>query len=328
MINDTYYIDFLNGGKSITIQPEDLDNSTPLQLVGKNSTDWGKHLNANLLHILENFKSPSVPMQIGSVLEGQLWYDTNKNQLKLCIDSKNSKWDIICNAESEPLKDYTTISKFNDSIKKYIALDGNTETMTGQLLVSQLTDTSDNSSLATKKYVENKVCACLYDDNDPKILANYVSAIHDDTITSTKVLLTDDTGDDSYCASKKYIDNNVFYGINYSNDVTIEATAQSSPSELLSYVVTSGSEKNQYISGSFIMLKDIMTVDVSWIKPFIGEYYIMVSAGMHDYIKDDTNSGKTDDVYGVKVDDKKITVKRNTGTLNEKIYFMIHGSIA
>jgi len=66
-----------NNGK---ITDGTVDNSTSLQLFGKNFSGFGEGLNENLVKLLENAASTSAPT---SPLKGELWFDTNTSQLKV-----------------------------------------------------------------------------------------------------------------------------------------------------------------------------------------------------------------------------------------------------
>jgi len=55
-------------------------DTTDLALVGKNFVGYGEYWNENFIKILENFANPNSPV---SPLQGQLWYDTSENKLKV-----------------------------------------------------------------------------------------------------------------------------------------------------------------------------------------------------------------------------------------------------
>jgi len=79
---DDYIITRANGTEitvaaNTTLGPTS-PNGTSLQLPGRYTTDYGKNISENFLKLLENFshnEAPSAPS------EGQLWYNTGKNQL-------------------------------------------------------------------------------------------------------------------------------------------------------------------------------------------------------------------------------------------------------
>ena len=54
--------------------------STSLSLVGKNYPNYGKLLNENFIHLLENFASSTSPK---AALPGQIWWDSNSKVLKV-----------------------------------------------------------------------------------------------------------------------------------------------------------------------------------------------------------------------------------------------------
>ena len=55
-----------------------VDNSTGLNLIGKNYSNHGTAMNENLLHLLENFASGTAPAQ---PVEGQLYFDSTNDEL-------------------------------------------------------------------------------------------------------------------------------------------------------------------------------------------------------------------------------------------------------
>ena len=59
---------------------EENTTATDLTLIGQNYIEFGLAQNENFVHILENFANPTPPLQ---PIQGQLWYDTTNNQLKL-----------------------------------------------------------------------------------------------------------------------------------------------------------------------------------------------------------------------------------------------------
>ena len=75
------FTDVTNKG-SITVEDNDINVSTSLSLVGRNTTSYGVEFNQNFLKLLENFANTSAPT---NPVEGQLWYDTTAGgeQLKV-----------------------------------------------------------------------------------------------------------------------------------------------------------------------------------------------------------------------------------------------------
>ncbi len=75
------FTDVTNKG-SITVEDNDINVTTSLSLVGRNTTSYGVEFNQNFLKLLENFANSSAPT---NPVEGQLWYDTTAGgeQLKV-----------------------------------------------------------------------------------------------------------------------------------------------------------------------------------------------------------------------------------------------------
>jgi microcystin-dependent protein len=82
-----YTIQFTDSSNKDPIVVEDgtINTETTLSLPGKNSTGYGQVIAEDLLHLLENFASPTEPSR---PVEGQLWYNNDTNQL-LVYDSTN-----------------------------------------------------------------------------------------------------------------------------------------------------------------------------------------------------------------------------------------------
>lgn len=76
-------------GQTIAVIEDGTINTgaTDLTLIGSNYTFYGGPQNENFVYMLENFASASAP---STPLQGQLWYDTGNNRLK--IYSINNQW--------------------------------------------------------------------------------------------------------------------------------------------------------------------------------------------------------------------------------------------
>ena len=75
-----YIVNKTDGSQLVTITDGTIDNTTSLYLFGKSYSGYGEYLNEDLVRLLENSAasaSPSAP------LRGELWFDTNTNQLKV-----------------------------------------------------------------------------------------------------------------------------------------------------------------------------------------------------------------------------------------------------
>jgi microcystin-dependent protein len=70
----------------ITVADQSLNTQTSITFVGKNYAGYAPVLASNMLHMLENFASPSAPT---NPVQGQLWYDNSNNILKVFDGSGN-----------------------------------------------------------------------------------------------------------------------------------------------------------------------------------------------------------------------------------------------
>ncbi len=75
-----YTINKTDGSVVTTITDGTVDNTTSVQLFGKSFSGFGEGLNENLVKLLENSASTSAPT---APLKGELWMDTNTNQIKV-----------------------------------------------------------------------------------------------------------------------------------------------------------------------------------------------------------------------------------------------------
>ena len=62
----------------IVVEDQTINTDTSIKLPGRNSTGYGAAIAEDLLHLLENFASPTEP---STPIEGQLWYNNNTEQL-------------------------------------------------------------------------------------------------------------------------------------------------------------------------------------------------------------------------------------------------------
>jgi microcystin-dependent protein len=75
----------------ITIQDGTVDNTTSLQIVGKNYAGYAPIIANNFLHLLENFANTTPP---ANPIQGQLWYDTNSN-INLLYAYDGTTWNPV-----------------------------------------------------------------------------------------------------------------------------------------------------------------------------------------------------------------------------------------
>ena len=65
---------------SYTVQDNVLNTQTDLKFIGKGYAGYGEVIHENVLHLLENFANTSAPTK---PIEGQLWYNSTNNRLKV-----------------------------------------------------------------------------------------------------------------------------------------------------------------------------------------------------------------------------------------------------
>jgi len=75
-----YIVNKTDGSQLVVITDGTIDNSTSLFLFGKSYSGYGEYLNENLVKLLENSAATASP---AAPLRGELWFDTNTNQLKV-----------------------------------------------------------------------------------------------------------------------------------------------------------------------------------------------------------------------------------------------------
>ena len=75
------FTDVTNKG-SVTVEDNDINQSTSLSFVGRNTTSYGVEFNQNFLKLLENFANLTSP---SNPVEGQLWYDTTVGSEQLRV---------------------------------------------------------------------------------------------------------------------------------------------------------------------------------------------------------------------------------------------------
>ena len=69
---------------SYTVQDNIVNTETDLSLIGKGYAGYGELIAENFLHLLENFSNSTAPAK---PLQGQLWYDSDNNRLKVYTGS-------------------------------------------------------------------------------------------------------------------------------------------------------------------------------------------------------------------------------------------------
>lgn len=97
----TYSIQVAGKGNISILDSKLNTNDTSLALPGRNASNYGLSLNQNLVYLLQNFASLNAPAH---AVIGQLWYDTNGNDLKVFNGSTwtsvTPAWDAYAGSHS------------------------------------------------------------------------------------------------------------------------------------------------------------------------------------------------------------------------------------
>jgi hypothetical protein len=94
-----YTVNLTNGNVLVNIEDGTLDNTTQLLLPGRNRSGYGEILNENLVRLMEHFANNLEPR--GS-LEGQIWYDTTDQAIKVKRNGSFRKISITTESFVEP----------------------------------------------------------------------------------------------------------------------------------------------------------------------------------------------------------------------------------
>jgi hypothetical protein len=90
----SYTINKTDGNVLLTLQDGTTDNSTGINLIGRNSVNYGDAQNENFVRLLENFADTLPPGQsVGfNPIKGTIWYSTSENRLRV-YDGTN--WNVV-----------------------------------------------------------------------------------------------------------------------------------------------------------------------------------------------------------------------------------------
>ena len=179
---------------STTLHPNALSANTSLLFIGKGFPEYGDLVQENILHLLENFSSPTAPVY---PVPGQLWFNSATNVLNICTTALT--WAVV---ETSSVADNT-----------YVNLTG--DTMTGLLVLSA--DPSVNLGAATKQYVDTGL------STKQNTLAFTPVDKAGDTMTGLLVLSADPSVNLG-AATKQYVDNSFVAVTNVSYVNVIDPT--------------------------------------------------------------------------------------------------------
>lgn len=143
-------------------------DQTSLTFIGKNASGYASALSTNFLHLLENFANADPP---NNPIEGQLWYDSANNKLKINDGtSSGANWkpiNGIYQQDSQP-GDASSGDIWVDTGRSqlFITLDGANWTLVGPTYSAtlktgsypeQITDTFGGVHSVIKNYIDDQV---------------------------------------------------------------------------------------------------------------------------------------------------------------------------
>jgi len=124
-----YNITLSNGQPLVTVPDGQVnDTATSLVLVGKNYPGYGKFLNENYAHLLENFANSTEPRE---PIEGQLWWDTTNKRLSI---RANNGWKTVSGSTpTQPSNPVVGDLWWNPAVSKLQVYNGSGWTPVGPL---------------------------------------------------------------------------------------------------------------------------------------------------------------------------------------------------
>lgn len=145
----TYIINFSDPSKanSITVSSSTIDTSTPLQLIGYETTSYGNEYWTNILRIMEHFSSKVAPI---NPLEGQLWYRSTDSTV-LVYEGNNTWVDL---SKSDNIDTTKYVSTYTSNTVTNFKL---TDDEVGDTVYSGASKNSNHA--ATKQFADDyKAC--------------------------------------------------------------------------------------------------------------------------------------------------------------------------
>lgn len=131
-----YTINKTNGSVFATIADGTVDTSSSISIIGRNYSGYGEFLGENFVKLLENHSNSSSP---SSPLEGQLWYDSANNILKVHNATEFKQLANVTVGTSEPSTSLVSGDLFyKTSTQQLFAYDGSNFELIGPTIGSSI----------------------------------------------------------------------------------------------------------------------------------------------------------------------------------------------
>lgn len=176
----------------LNVPDRSVNAETPLALYGSNSVNYGKDINTNLLNLLSHFSDVNQPL---NGVQGQLWFDSGKDKLKVNVGSDTY---VELGYTKPPVLPANVVlySALKTELSQYLPKTG-IPTMRGPLLLKDTLETDSESSAVTKKYVDSKA---------PVEKDDYIRLSGNATIADGPIYLSADIMAPTQAATKGYAD--------------------------------------------------------------------------------------------------------------------------
>lgn len=140
-----YTINFSDPSKadSITVSSNTIDTSTPLQLIGYETTEYGNEYWTNILRIMEHFSSKTAP---SNALIGQMWYRSSDSSV--LIYQAPNEWIDLSNDNIIDTTNYISTYTSNTVTNLKLADDESGDTVYSG-------ETKNSNHAATKQFADN-----------------------------------------------------------------------------------------------------------------------------------------------------------------------------
>jgi len=166
-----YTINLTDGTIFATVADGTINTASSMTLVGKNYAGYGEFLDENFIHLLENSSNTTAP---GAPLEGQLWWDSGNNLLKV-YNGSVFKTISAATAQSTAPTSNVTGDLWYDTVNAQLKVwNGSAFLLVGPAftagtgetgaIVDTIVDNTSVSHVVIKFYVEDDVIAIMSKD--------------------------------------------------------------------------------------------------------------------------------------------------------------------